>query len=141
MSVSRRKFMKAGTIAALSCVIPSTSMSVFGQSAKQPSVTPVDALSKLKQSDFEGQLYTSFNIRLSKTSVLKAELYQVEESKEGGVVVLDNYSLVFRGVHATRLRQNTYRFEHTKLGAFDLFIVPAGSQGNMKFYRAVINRI
>ncbi len=133
--------MKAGTITALSCVIPSMSLTAFGQSSKQPSVTPADSLARLKQSDFEGQLYTSFNIRLSTSSVLKAELYAVEESKDGGVVVLDNYSLVFRGVHATQLRQNTYRFEHTKLGTFDLFIVPAGSQGNMKFYRAVINRI
>lgn len=141
MSVSRRNFMKAGTITALSCVIPSMSLTAFGQSSKQPSVTPADSLARLKQSDFEGQLYTSFNIRLSTSSVLKAELYAVEESKDGGVVVLDNYSLVFRGVHATQLRQNTYRFEHTKLGTFDLFIVPAGSQGNMKFYRAVINRI
>ncbi|MEW6212881.1 MAG: hypothetical protein AB1631_31445 [Acidobacteriota bacterium] len=137
MSVSRRKFMRAGTIAALSAVIPSTSTIVFGQTT----VTPVDALAKLRKSDFVRQLYTYFNIRLSKTTVLKVELYAVEEFKEGGVVVLDNFSLVFRGVHATALRQNTYRFEHTRLGKFDLFIVPAGSQGNMKFYRAVINRV
>lgn len=141
MSVSRRKFMKAGTIAALSTVIPSTSMIAFGQSAKQPSVTPVDALAKLNQVDFERQLYTYFNIRLSPSSVLKVELYEVEQSKEGGHEVLDNFSLIFRGVHTTQLRQNTYQFEHTKLGTFKLFIVPAGSQGNMKFYGAVINRI
>jgi hypothetical protein len=135
MSVSRRKFLRAGSIAALSAVIPSTGKVVFGQ------VTPTDALAKLRRSDFLGQLYTYFNIRLSKTSVLKAELYAVEDFKEGGVVVPDNFSLVFRGVQATALRQNTYQFEHTKLGTFSLFIVPAGSQGNMKFYRAVINRI
>jgi hypothetical protein len=131
--------MKAGSIAALSTIIPSTSVIALGQT--KSSVTPVDALAKLKKEDFERQLYTSFNIRLSKTSTLKAELYAVEQSKEGGVAVMDNFSLVFRGVHATQLRQNTYQFEHTKLGAFQLFIVPAGSQANMKFYRAVINRV
>ena len=135
MSVSRRKFMKAGTIAALSTIIPSTSVIAFGQT------NPLDPLARLKQEDFQRQLYTYFNIRLSKTSTIKVELYAVEQSKEGGVDVIDNFSLVFRGVHATQLRQNTYQFEHTKLGTFQLFIVPAGSQANMKFYRAVINRI
>jgi hypothetical protein len=134
---------------AVSAAVPASSLVALGQNhSKPPSSSPgaagvsaTDPLARLKQEDFARYLYTEFRIRLSKTTVWKTELYQVVDNKSGELQGLDNFSLVFRGVHTTQLRQNTYQFEHTQLGIFNLFIVPAGSQGNLKFYQAIFNRV
>jgi hypothetical protein len=137
--------MKAGALAGLSAIIPVTGINALGQNTSTPPPTgtapATDQLSRLTQMDFKRALYTAFNIRLTKSSVLRTELYAVDENMAGEAQGLDNFSLVFRSVQSTTLRQNTYQFEHSRLGTFNLFIVPAGSQGSLKFYRAIINRV
>ena len=117
----------------------------LGQKAGAPAagsgVSAGDVLSRLKQEDFVRYLNTSFSIRLSTKIAWKVELYRVTENKAGTLQRLKNFSLYFRGSHDNPLRQNTYRFEHPQLGAFDLFIGPAGTSGSLKLYEAVFNRL
>ena len=149
MSISRRKFVMAGSMLGLCAAIPASSLVAFGQNDSTSASPPPgatgaisgDPLARLKQEDFARHLYSEFRIRLSKTTVRKAELYQVSENKLGELQGLENFSLIFRDVHTRQLHQNTYQFEHKQLGIFKLFIVPAGSQGNLKFYRAIFNRV
>ena len=47
------------------------------------------------------------------------------------------FSVVFRGPLQPILPQRIYRFEHDSLGAFDLFIVPIGPEGDGMQYEAV----
>ena len=109
--------------------------------ARQAASAPVDVLSRLTQADFTRHLRSMFSIRMSAKIVWKVELYQVIENKAGTSQGLQNFSLFFRGRHDNPLRQNTYRFEHPNLGAFNLFIGPAGTLGDMKLYEAVFNRV
>ena len=52
----------------------------------------------------------------------------------------ENFSLIFNGPAERRLPQQIYLFEHGKLGAFELFIVPIGKEhGNFR-YQAIFNR-
>ena len=144
MAISRRKFIKAGTMLGVAAAVPLGATSfALGQKAGVPSPPPSsgDVLSRLKQEDFVRYLNTSFSIRLSTKIAWKVELYRVTENKAGTLQGLHNFSIFFRGSHDNPLRQNTYRFEHPQLGSFNLFIGPAGSSGTLKLYEAVFNRL
>lgn len=47
------------------------------------------------------------------------------------------FSILFRGPGEVQLPQCIYRMEHEKIGAFDLFIVPIGSDEKGHRYEAV----
>lgn len=47
------------------------------------------------------------------------------------------FSLVFRGPSEILLPQRIYRLEHDRLGAFELFLVPIGPDGEGMCYEAV----
>jgi hypothetical protein len=128
----------------LSAVIPLAGVVALGQKTNAPSPGAPesgDLLSRLTQADFTRYLRTMFSIRMTAKIAWKVELYQVVENKAGTTQGLQNFSLFFRGSHDNHLRQNTYNFEHPQLGAFSLFISPAGSSGSMKQYEAVFNRL
>ena len=146
MSISRRKFIKAGTMLGVAAAMPlGASTLALGQkgtpSAAGSGVSTGDVLSRLKQEDFVRYLNTSFSIRLSTKIAWKVELYRVTENKAGTLQGLHNFSIFFRGSHDNFLRQNTYKFEHPQLGNFNLFIGPAGTSGSLKLYEAVFNRL
>ena len=128
----------------LASTLPISAASLaLGQKDGVPSPTSSagDLLSRLKQEDFVRYLNTSFSIRISTRIVWKVDLYKVTENKSGTLQGLKNFSLFFRGSHDNPLPQNTYAFEHPKLGAFNLFIGRAGTSGNLKLYEAIFNRL
>jgi hypothetical protein len=47
------------------------------------------------------------------------------------------FSIVFRGPRDPVLPQGTYRVEHAAIGAFELFLVPIGPDGEGMRYEAV----
>jgi hypothetical protein len=47
------------------------------------------------------------------------------------------FSIVFRGPQEPILPQRIYRFEHQALGAFEIFVVPIGRDGDGVRYEAV----
>lgn len=51
------------------------------------------------------------------------------------------FSVVFLGPADLPLRQGTYRLTHSRLGTFDLFIVPGDSDRRSIRYGADINRL
>jgi hypothetical protein len=51
------------------------------------------------------------------------------------------FSLVFRGRNDQYLPQAMYRFQHSQLGEFDLFIVPIGQDPQGFYYEALFNRL
>ena len=51
-----------------------------------------------------------------------------------------SFSLLFRGSAEAPLEQDTYSFEHERLGQFQMFIVPVGRpHGSGCYYEAVFN--
>src|SRR5258705_12092633 len=88
MSISRRKFIKAGTMLGVAAAMPLGAATLaLGQkgtpSAAGPGASTGDVLSRLKQEDFVRYLNTTFSIRLSAKIAWKAELYRVPETKAG----------------------------------------------------------
>lgn len=83
---------------------------------------------------------TTFVVRDAKGSAQTLVLVGAERAS-GGDGSTETFSLVFRGDTARALGQNTYAFDHSRLGHFEMFIVPVGRENqDGSYYEAVFNR-
>src|SRR5579859_7188674 len=107
------------------------------------------SLDELSFSTFTAQLKTRFRVCVSPARVVELELaeatpqkeYPRQSSQPAPDADNEKFSLFFRGPRNERLEQNMFRFEHDKIGRFDLFIVPILSRDIRYFYyEAVFNR-
>jgi len=143
MSESRRKFLRAGLLAALFAALPLKN--TFSQSFKErdgnPGETPPaqdDPLSNYSKASFVSYLNSVFQIETA-AGVLAVTLAKVDDmpSPKGG----ECFVLLFRGGR-TAMAQNTYVMVHPALGTFRLFLVPSGSdQNGAQEFSATINRL
>jgi hypothetical protein len=147
MSISRRKFLKVGTLVAVSAAIP---VGVFGQNRKDGDGNPVDQqpiqldpLAHYTRSAFSSYVNSIFQIYTG-YSVVEVALAEVNDLMPAGSTPANGrecFSLLFRG-GSVALPQNTYRIDHPSLGSFKLFLVP-GSPDDVgaQSYVAIINRL
>src|SRR6185295_11207685 len=143
MSESRRKFLKAGLMAALFAAVPLKS--VLSQSFKErdgnPGETPplqIDPLANYSKASFLSYLNSIFQIQ-TVSGVVAVTLAKVEDmpAPKGG----ECFSLLFRG-GSLALKQDTYVLVHPSLGTFQMFLVPGGSdQNGAQAYLATLNRL
>lgn len=145
MAVSRRIFIKAGTLAAVAAgVFLKPGVLALGQDLVDqigaPAVT--DPLANYNQATFAQYVNSIF--RLRGPAVVDVTLTKVEDtlpvktSRAGG---RESFALFFRG-GSVQLPQNTYIVEHAALGTFQLFLVPGGADENgAQAYTAIINRL
>ena len=169
MSVSRRRFLQHGVFTAAACAaIPLQGWAAANNRARdrntsearndQPPISPHgqgDALERLQRDSFTDVVGTGFKVsRGGGTDAVWLRLLSVTDFTlapvdTGGMAVpppshasppaTTVFGLVFLGPGSQPLKQDTYVFEHIKLGTFKLFIVPGG-QGQ-DTYTAVINRL
>jgi len=152
MAVSRRGFLKAGTISAfLAGASLKSPLIAFAQKLRRgdmdgnpfdPTVEIADPLRYYTQSTFEQYVNSVFRLRGSTTfdvTLAKVtDLLPVDCPREPG---RECFSLLFLGEPET-VSQASYTVEHGALGTFRLFLVPAGrdnqgAQGSL----AIINRL
>jgi hypothetical protein len=93
----------------------------------------------LTHEEFSRHLNTKFAIRISETQAIEAELTNVSEHMISPRQ--ERFSIVFRTSNEVLIAQGLHRFEHDKMGAFDLFIVPIERDDEGTYYEAVFNRI
>jgi hypothetical protein len=145
MSLSRRKFLRAGSLVALSAALP---ISVFAQGFKGRDGNPGDSdqpdpLANYTKSAFSSYLNSIFQLYTG-YSVVEVTLVEVKDLLPKGSTATDGrecFSLLFRG-GTTVLRQSTYRIDHPSLGRFQLFLVPGGPDDvGAQSYVAIINRL
>lgn len=146
MSISRRKFLRAGSMVALAAAIP---VSVLGQSWKDKDGNPVDQgaqpdpLSHYNEAAFKSYQNSIFQVYTGH-SVVEVELVRVKDLPTGGPAApagSECFSLVFVG-GSKAFEQGTYRIDHPSLGSFLLFLVPSGADDvGAQSYVATINRI
>jgi len=146
LSGSRRKFLKAGILAALFAAVPLKH--ILGQSWKDrdgnpgdgssPSLQNNDPLATYTKATFLSYLNSVFQLSNGFT-VVEVTLLKVNDMsppKEG-----ECFSLLFRG-GSQALPQSTFTVSHPSLGRFPLFLVPAGPDDNgAQGYLATINRL
>jgi uncharacterized protein DUF6916 len=155
MQLSRRAFLKRGSLTALLAGTVSNSVSVAagqrnakdnpGANGVEPNKLAYERLARYTRSTFAAQLNSNFRLT-SEFGIIGLKLIQVQDSAPPGIAASaefghENFILVFRG-NAPALPQDTYMVEHESLGTFPLFLVPAtpdasGQQG----FVAVVNRV
>src|SRR5882762_7452947 len=149
MSITRRKFLKAGTLAALTAAIP---LRVIGQQPRkvndgnpidQSKDVAADPLSGYSRAAFSSYLNSVFRLYTG-YSTIDVALVEVKDLAPGTNTAqtgAECFSLLFRG-GSVALRQNTYRIEHPSLGAFPLFLTPGTADDNgAQSFVAIINRL
>jgi hypothetical protein len=154
MSITRRKFLKAGTLATLFIGLPAgTAINALGQGVVKdrdgnPLDRPVpevraDALANYNKSAFSSYVNSVFRLYTG-YSTIDVTLVEVKDVMPAAATAKNGaecFSLLFRGGNVA-LPQNTYRIEHPSLGAFLLFLVPGAPDDNgAQGFVAIINRL
>jgi hypothetical protein len=149
MSITRRKFLKAGTLLAFSLGAPLNL--VFGQQGNKggdgntfdAQDMPADPLAHYTRSAFASYLNSIFRLYTgySTIEVALVEVKDLAPDATAAATGKECFSLLFRG-GTTALRQNTYTMEHPSLGRFQLFLVPGAPDDNgAQSFVAIINRL
>lgn len=155
MSITRRKFLRAGSLVALSAAVPlKGALLVFGQGTlkgggqgnpgdRLTSQNPSDLLASYSKSAFSSYLNSIFRLYTGYSSVDVAlvQVNDMEPAVKGMSAGGECFSLLFVG-GSVALAQGTYRVEHPALGSFQLFLVPGGpDKYGAQSYVAIINRL
>jgi hypothetical protein len=96
-------------------------------------------MADLTHEEFSKHLNTKFRIPISDTEAVDAELTEVTEHLVSPRQ--ERFSIYFRAANETFLGQGMRRFEHDKMGSFELFIVPMGRDEEGTSYESVFNRM
>jgi hypothetical protein len=97
------------------------------------------ALEDLTKENLSENVKTKFNVQLAEGRTVELELTEVKVHLSSPRQEM--FSLFFHGPQDVLLPQNTYRLEHERLGASDLFLVPVGKDEDGFIYEALFNRL
>jgi hypothetical protein len=149
MSITRRKFLRAGTLVALAAAIPLRGAGQQirkgndGNPIDQSKDVAADPLSQYGKSAFSSYLNSIFRLYTG-YSTIDVALVEVKDLTPGANTAqtgAECFSLLFRGGNVA-LPQNTYKIEHPSLGTFPLFLVPGAPDDNgAQSFVAIINRL
>lgn len=145
MSISRRKFLKAGTLVAISAGIPIKVLASnsAGANSKIFSGSAGSTLRSCLDSEmFSRYVNTQFTLRGEQTEakfILREVRHWTSCGSKQSPDGKECFSLIFEKTGNDRLPQNTYTASHAALGEFPLFVIPAGKAE--KKYEALFNRL
>jgi len=93
----------------------------------------------LTEAEFSKHLNTKF--RVASEQPIELELAEVKGylSKAHEQSGMERFSAFFNGPRKPYLPQSVYALEHERMGAFELFLVPVGTDENGFRYEAVFN--
>lgn len=138
---TRRRFLRDCSALAVSAALgPVPAMAV-------PRPGQEVSLDDLSFRTFAALVRTAFFVRDAEgrrqmLALLEAEPAAPDGDGFGGAVGGESFSLSFRGEATRPLRQDTYAFEHARVGRFPMFIVPVGREDrNHCYYEAVFHRL
>jgi hypothetical protein len=149
MSLSRRKFLRAGTLVALSAGIPLKTLvasTISQPSSFLPTDNQLNAGSYLNRESFSRQLKTKFSfahLAHKERQGVSVELIEVNDltPKTMATSGKECFAAVFIGPRNAPLRQETYAVTHESLGMFEMLVVPISSHPVGVYYEAIFNRL
>lgn len=95
-------------------------------------------LESMTRESFAENVNTKFRLAAEQGEAGEIELVEVSDMSRSGAA--ERFSLIFRGALDFFLPQKTYRLEHERLGAFDIFLVVIAREADGFRYEAVFNR-
>jgi len=160
MNISRRRFLRVGSMLGVSAMIPGTLATIaLGQKGQDdkfelgtgigfpiPKAAINDPLASITRAQWQQSMGSKFSFSLGGTKVADMTLWAVNDENPPFVPskptsTRECFSVVFSGPPTPNLKQNTFAIDHPKLGKFNLFIVPGISSGYYRHYQATINRV
>lgn len=93
----------------------------------------------LTEAEFSKHLNTKFRVASEQPIELEltgVEGYLIKANEQTG---MERFSAFFKGPREPFLPQRVYALKHERMGAFELFLVPVGADGNGFRYEAVFN--
>jgi hypothetical protein len=158
MNLTRRSFLHMGGMMGVAAIVGGgRAAATFGKQRHRkgelgsgmtyvvPASAMNDPLAKITREMFEASINTKFTVSFKGavlTDLVLIAVYDLDPPfvKSAPASTRQAFSLVFRS-GAIDLPQNTYSMQNTKLGRFDLFIVPATRGTLNRHYEANINRV
>ncbi len=158
MTVSRRQFMRAGSVFAVAAGLSLGFADLaVGQKKRRPNAPSTDtiipyqaqrdALFHMTRETFSQYVNTTFVIDPGYTFPIETRLVEVKDlrsiaDQKRNTPGKECFSILFQPVGEESLvKQSTYRIRHDALGTFDLFVVPMHDKQGRLFYEAIINRL
>lgn len=159
MPISRRFFLKSGTLTALSAgLVFAPNLSAFGQKGRRetnaldrqiPSKARKDLLNYYTRETFESYIGSNFQARGARGEKVNLTLTKVTAYKPqpktrittGKVRQTESFSLTFSASGPLPPFSNVPSLHHDVLGKLDLFLTSHVDEAGNFFYEAVINRI
>jgi len=152
MSISRRKFLHAGTLFVVSAGVP---LKIFAGEAlnavtsKANSIplggSAANGIASFNSEVFSRHLNTKFSLKhehaASVVRLIEVNHWPGSANRLAAKDGRECFSLVFVGPKNQALRQNTYEVNHDSLGRFDLLVVPTGKGKQGLYYEALFNRL
>ena len=156
MNLSRRNFLRAGTVSALLAGLNlSPARLVFGQTKSrgaggfavpyEAKTEPTFYFTRETFAPYVGSTFrlatrakgVAFNATLVSVIDYQAQARARKAKTHGG----ECFGLTFRAGERETVSQGTYKFSHAALGSFSLFVVPGKSEADGTIYEAVINHL
>ena len=159
MNLSRRSFLETGSKLGLAAIFSGQISSiVLGQQKSSPPLgsgighpIPKEALNdplyNITRAMFAENLRTKFTFSLGGVKLTEVTLIEVNDLnppfvKGNGTTSRECFSVVFQGPRSLPLGQDTYTIDHTRLGIFELLVVPGDARYKAGLhYEALINRV
>jgi hypothetical protein len=150
MAISRRKFIKNGTLVALVAGLP---LKVAAETINPGTFLAAGAIgpitsngSKLDLNSFSTYLKSDFQLSGPGVPTIRARLIEVHDWKSQAkapehLKTKECFSAIFVASASAPLPQDTYTVEHAALGKFSMFLVPSRKSTNGIQYEAVFNRL
>lgn len=148
MSTNRRKFLKLGTLAAFATAMPVKALGAGlfrggdDSSIDRNPEFPRNGLEDYSKAAFASCINSTFRLYAGHRTVSMKLVELVDLTPAGSVVRpgAECFSLRFRGANVS-LPQGSYGIDHTVLGKFPLFLVPAGKDNGGQVFVAIVNRL
>jgi hypothetical protein len=161
MAISRREFIRAGSVLAISAGLSlRLANSTFAQQKRRgaspknagveiPPESQRDALAHMTRTTFTQYVNTTFIIDPGYTFPIETTLVKVTDLRSAAdqqknlpgkeCFVLD--FKVTTDPNTRSLKQGTYQMRHDALGNFEMFVVPIRNKEGELFFEATINRL
>lgn len=155
MTVSRRRFLRYGSLAAMAGILielpfPALAQQESASSAgfEIPAAAKREAFWHYRRSTFEQRVGEIFTAEGARGALVELKLEQVTDYKPGRKTRITTtagaetecFTLVFEASSDLSPLSTTHAIEHPVLGRFHLFLVRSDA-GSRIYYQAIINRL
>lgn len=147
--ISRRRFIKIGTLATIGGYSMGLPGELFGKTLKAGGLHSIPPESLANPAlKFKSQHFAPFvntNFRLDHANLQRAATFRLIEVKDfrskliSGRITNNQFSLFFKSENTEQIGGNIYDISHRSLGEFSLFIAPVTAEPH--YYEAIINRV